>query len=112
MENASKQNCNFEKNNRKNQVAFSDRGLHVGECLEIKEVKMDYRKIGTRIKTRRVYLNETQENVAIGAKVTKTFISNIENFKADNIDIGKLHAICVYLSLDFGMFVKEVLKND
>lgn len=72
---------------------------------------MDYNKLGDIIRKRRIFLNLRQADVAAGANVTNTFLSNIENAKADVIDIGKIYAICVYLDLDFGIFVRQISQN-
>lgn len=73
---------------------------------------MDYKKLGDAIRNRRIFLNETQDNVAKNAHVSNTFISNIENIKADNIDLKKLYAICVYLKMDIFMLIEEALSID
>ncbi|MDD3028411.1 MAG: helix-turn-helix transcriptional regulator [Erysipelotrichaceae bacterium] len=72
---------------------------------------MDYNELGRIIRNRRNFLDLKQADVASGANVTNTFLSNIENGKANVIDIGKLYAICVYLDLDFSIFVRQISQN-
>ena len=72
---------------------------------------MDYKKLGKIIKERRIFLMETQENVASFADVSVTFISNIENYKADKIDLDKLYQICKCLNLDIFTLIEESFKD-
>lgn len=65
---------------------------------------IDYKLIGTRIKTRRKELNITQEQLANNLNMTAFYISKIENGKA-TATLDTLSLIAYHLQLDLAYLI-------
>lgn len=54
----------------------------------------------SKLKVERIKNNKTQDDLAIDAKVCRTTISQIENGRVDNIQLGTLKKIAAALGSD------------
>ena len=75
----------------------------VQSCYSIYEVRnlIDYKLIGSRLKSAREKLQTTQEALAEQANITVVYLSKIENGKV-HPTLEVLDAICSVLRLDIG----------
>lgn len=62
----------------------------------------------SKLKVERIKSNKTQDDLATDAKVCRTTISQIENGRVDNIQLGTLKKIAVALNSDIQtLFLSE-----
>lgn len=61
----------------------------------------------SKLKVQRIIKNKTQEELATSAGISRTTVSNIENGRIDNIQLGTLKKIAVAL----GSTVQELFLS-
>ena len=78
----------------------------------VSKIKIDYKKIGKRIRKRRQELGLTQEQASFRVDVTAKHWSNVESNNIGSISFQALFAIAIALETNIDYFLTDILKNN
>ena len=78
--------------------------------VDIMEVKVNYEKVGNKIRERRNFLKITQENLANDINVSASFISDIENGRR-KMSLETIIKISIVLKTSLDYFVLDNVKD-